>query len=240
MIKFFRLLFPMLFSGLFLNAQNHHSTDKPSVHGMTLMGTEKVYASHLPMFHSPHDYQIILELQFSEETKSKYLQEKKNNPQEVLYTLEPEVFVLPTMVQKTKKFKANLYRGHFERGGVKFLEKVEVIISRVIYFQKFDTNTRKPDILLYILFGNEKEQFLVHQIASKPDFDENIAVKIKGEQWIQKLKKEKYLLVRFVEKNERKPYSWADTEGLIAVHNILAVIQFINHQTLYLEFGDLD
>lgn len=36
-----------------------HYTDKPSVHGMTLMGTELIYASHLPMFHTPHDYQII-------------------------------------------------------------------------------------------------------------------------------------------------------------------------------------
>ncbi|MCU0438106.1 MAG: hypothetical protein MUC49_09315 [Raineya sp.] len=239
MIKILFLCFFMLF-GFFLKAQNHHSTDKPSVHGMTLMGTETIYASHLPMFHSPHDYQIILELQFSKETQAKYLTEKKNNPQEVLYTLEPEVFVLPTMVHKTKKFKANLYRGHFERGGVKFLENVEVMISKVIYFQKFNINAPKPNILMYILFGNEKEQFMAHQIVSKPDFDENLVVQIKDEQWIKQLKKEKFLLVRFVEKNERKPFSWASAEGKIAVQNYLKTIQFLSHQTLYLEFGDLE
>lgn len=238
--KSIQFCFFMLLSGIALKAQNHHSTDKPSVHGMTLMGTETIYASHLPMFHSPHDYQIILELKFSKESKDKYLQEKKNNPQEVLYTLEPEVFVLPTMVHKTRKFKANLYRGHFERGGVKFLENVEVVISKVIYFQKLDIDARKPDILMYILFGNEKEQFLAHQIVSKPDFDENLVVQIKDEQWIKKLKKEKYLLIRFVEKNERKPFSWAGSEGKIATKNYLSTIQFSNHQTLYLEFGDLD
>ena len=38
------------------------SEDKPATHGMLIFGTNKIYASHLPMFHSPHNYQVILEL----------------------------------------------------------------------------------------------------------------------------------------------------------------------------------
>lgn len=47
------------------SAQHVHYPDKPNTHGMLLMGMEIVYAEHLPMFHQPHDYQIILELEFS-------------------------------------------------------------------------------------------------------------------------------------------------------------------------------
>ena len=56
-MKYFILgLLGLLVSGSMANA------DVPTTHGMLLFGNETVYASHLPMFHSPHDYQLILEL----------------------------------------------------------------------------------------------------------------------------------------------------------------------------------
>lgn len=77
---------------------------------MLLMGSEIIYASHLPMFHSPHDYQIILILKFNIEGNRKYLEDREKHPDELVYTIEPEVFVLPEMVNHTKKFKASIYR----------------------------------------------------------------------------------------------------------------------------------
>jgi len=219
-------------------AQHNHSSDKPSVHGMTIMGTDKIYASHLPMFRSPHDYQIILELQLPPAAQKTYLETLKANPTEVLYTIEPEVFVLPTMVQATKKFKANFYKGHFERGGIKFLENVEVTISQVIYFKQFNPKATKPAQLQYILFGNEKEQFLAHQITSRPDFDENLIVKIEDKKVLRQLKKQPYLVVVFEEKDQRKAFSWATTKAQLFGNQ--QTIHFTSHQTLYLEFGDLD
>jgi hypothetical protein len=50
--------------------------DQPAVHGMLLVGEETLYLSHLPMFHSPHNYQVILEVRFKTSTldpKSVYL-----------------------------------------------------------------------------------------------------------------------------------------------------------------------
>lgn len=242
MKKLFLFIFIIVMTLCKLVAQSEHGyahyTDKPSVHGMTLMGTEVIYASHLPMFHTPHDYQIILAIKLPEEAKAKYLAEIKANPQELLYTLEPEKFVLPEMVNHAKKFKAALYRGHFERGGTKFLENVTVEIQQVVYFKKFDTQAQRPDSLYYILFGNVKEQFLAHQISMKPDFDENISVKIADKKILKTLEKQPFIIVTFSEKEQRKAFSWATSQAQI--QNTEQVVTFEKHQTFYLEFRDLD
>src|SRR5688572_10251895 len=88
--------------------------DMPSVHGMLLFGAKKVYVSHLPMFHAPHDYQMIASLTLPAEIKSLYVADQATSGAEY-YTLVPEKFELPTMVKTPKPFKAVLYRGHFER-----------------------------------------------------------------------------------------------------------------------------
>lgn len=222
-----------------LVAQHHsNNTDKPSVHGMMLMGTEKIYASHLPMFHSPHDYQIILLLEISKENQAQYAADKNANPTETVYTLEPESFVLPEMVNNPTKFRANVYRGHFERGGKKILENISVVIQKVVYFKKFDAKETKPAKLQYILFGNGNEQFLAHLISAKPDFDENIAVKIADKKVLQELEKTPFLLVEFGEIENRKAFSWKKTQGLLKETKKSIVFQ--THQTLYIEFGDLE
>jgi hypothetical protein len=213
-------------------------TEVASTHGMMLMGTDKIYASHLPMFHSPHDYQIILVLEFAEQDKQRYLNNKISNPQENIYTLEPELFVLPEMVNETKIFKGNLFRGHFERGGTKILENIVVKIKKVIYFNKFQKDINKPLQMQYILFGNLKEQFLAHQIFKKPDFDENIAVSINDNKTLELLNKNSYCLISFEEKENRQPFLWKTEMG--TVKGTHQKINFLNHKTLYLEFKDLD
>jgi hypothetical protein len=164
----------------FANAQEHHeiqSQDKPSTHGMLIFGTEKTYASHLPMFHSPHNYQIILELELDPATKKLFIADQEKNPEYATYTIEPEKFVLPEMMQNPKSFKANLYRGHFERGGIKIATDIHVTIKKIIYYTKFKTDEARAVKTNFIVFGNPKEQFIAHQITNKPDFDQIIQVK---------------------------------------------------------------
>lgn len=164
----------------FVNAQEHHevqSQDKPSTHGMLIFGTEKTYASHLPMFHSPHNYQIILELELDAATKKLFIVDQEKNPEYATYTIEPEKFVLPEMIQNPKSFKANLYRGHFERGGIKIAADIHVIIKKIIYYTKFKTDEARSVKTNFIVFGNSKEQFIAHQITNKPDFDQIIKIK---------------------------------------------------------------
>src|SRR4051812_9463415 len=63
------LLFSVLLSGATVYA------DTPSIHGMVVFGGEKdTYASHLPMFHSPHDRQVILKIALNNLPGSKALE----------------------------------------------------------------------------------------------------------------------------------------------------------------------
>jgi hypothetical protein len=163
-----------------LNAQPPHgsmSSDKPSGHGMLIFGTEKVYASHLPLFRTPHNYQIILELELDKTAKQKFISDQKLHPEFTTYTIDPEKFVLPDKIESKGSFKANLYRGHFERGGTKIADSIQIKIASVIYLKKFNEAETKPVQSTYLLFGNTKEQFAVHQITNKPDFEQIILVK---------------------------------------------------------------
>jgi len=155
----------------------HHHTDHPALHGMAVVGTEKIYLSHLPMFHSPHDYQVLLEVEFDEATKVAY-KDNKAAFSETVYTIAPEVFVLPEMAQAGKTFQALLFRGHFERGGAQLTSQALVKIKQVLFFKKFNPAEPKPVEAHFLLFGNEKEQFLAHGISAKPDFDQLLSVKV--------------------------------------------------------------
>ena len=156
-------------------AQMHH--DHPAVHGMLVVGTKTVYLSHLPMFHSPHDYQVILEVELDPMAMQTYIKNKMHS-QETVYTIVPQVFVLPAMVQNPKPFVAQLFKGHFERGGVMIAPKVQVSIKKVVFFKKLQASENKPSVASYLLFGNQEEQFIAHYITGKPDFDQILQVQL--------------------------------------------------------------
>jgi hypothetical protein len=153
----------------------HSNHDRPATHGMAVVGHNKVYLSHLPMFHSPHDYQVILEVEFDTRAKNIYDQ-SVTNPSE-LYTVAPEDFILPDMTKAGNTFQATLFKGHFERDGVAIAENVTVKITKVLYFKKFQPGASNPAQAQYILFGNESEQFMAHVITAKPDFDQILKLK---------------------------------------------------------------
>lgn len=154
----------------------HASHDKPSTHGMAVVGHHKVYLSHLPMFHTPHDYQVIMEVEFDSPSKAVYDQSVGTASE--LYTIEPETFVLPNMTKAGNSFQATLYKGHFERGGTSIAENVTIKIVKVLYFKKFQPGETQPAQASYILFGNQNEQFMAHIITAKPDFDQILTVKV--------------------------------------------------------------
>jgi hypothetical protein len=159
----------------------HASIDKASTHGMLIFGAEKIYASHLPLFHAPHNYQIILELELDDKTKQQFITDQQQHPEFTAYTIEPERFVLPDKINNKGSFKARLYRGHFERGGTKIADSAFIKIAAVIYFTKFNSAEARSATTDFILFGNSKEQFAVHRITNKPDFEQIIRAKTKQE-----------------------------------------------------------
>lgn len=149
----------------------HPAPDKPSVHGMLLFGREQVYASHLPMFHAPHNYQVLLELNLAAKDQARFVEDQQRHPEEATYTLAPGRFVLPDMLAGPRPFKAVLYRGHFERGGTPITDSVTVRIGKVLYAERFAEGAPASPTTNYLLFGNAKEQFAAHVIRRAPDFD---------------------------------------------------------------------
>src|SRR5262249_55424081 len=164
--------------------------DGPFVHGMLIVGEQTVFLSHLPLFHRPHDYQVLLEAGFTKpgsDPEADYFKDRKGKGKDTkIYTLEPEPFVLPSLAAATpsRSFKGNIYRGHFERfptqrakEAARIAQSVDVNVTRVIHFRKFDPNAVRPAQLEYLLFGKGAELFLAHLIAKPPDFDQILSVR---------------------------------------------------------------
>lgn len=152
------------------------SLDRPATHGMLVVGERTIYLSHLPMFHAPHDYQVIVEATFGGDVARAYAADRAKTGTKI-YTLVPEPFVLPDVIQHRLPFSATLYRGHFERGGVAIADHVSVNLARVLLFRKFDPRAVKPTDAQYLLFGHGAETFLAHLIVAPPDYDQVVQVK---------------------------------------------------------------
>lgn len=154
-------------------------TETPGVHGMLVLGSESVYVSHLPMFMPQHRYQGIWEVSFGEEGDAVYRTERaRPENAKVIFTLEPkEFFRLPDLTKTRKSFRADVYRGHFERPGhERILQDVEVTLRRQVHWHPFRNSHERPEPLTYLLFGKEGELFLAHWISLAPNYDQVVSV----------------------------------------------------------------
>jgi hypothetical protein len=173
--------------------------DCPNTHNMMVVGNGTVFLSHLPMFgglnkrgdtyRTPHRFQVILEATFAKNggnVQSIYTRDREANPSVMMYTLNPECFVLSDLfpsgsqTPSLSSFKGTVFRGHLERGGraIGQLEDVDVVVKNVIHARMFDPSTEKPDRLTYILFGKGQDLFLAHWISKPPDFDQLMSVSL--------------------------------------------------------------
>lgn len=171
--------------------------DPAAVHGMAIVGEKTVYLSHLPMFMSPHDYQVILEATFTDhgsDPQAVYAEDRQTHPHEKLYTLEPRRLVLPDLFPsdpnqppRLNSFRGNVYRGHFEKLAGAAIEEawigrdITVNVANVVHARKFDLVGLAE--LQYLLFGKGPELFLAHVITKPPDFDHLLSVHVAGQQF---------------------------------------------------------
>ena len=188
-------------------AQQQHEASEAcpinvGTHGMLVFGQRSVFLSHLPMFVdkcedgknflSEHRFQLILNATFEgQRTRSDatdlYRQDRQQNPQMRMYSLNPrqafalaEIFGPPASRERRRSFPADVFRGHFERGGsiISGLRGATVQITRVVYTHEFLPLDRKSDSLEYVLFGTPGELFLAHRIVAPGDFDQILPVRV--------------------------------------------------------------
>lgn len=155
-------------------------------HGMAVFGgRDGLYASHLPMFHAPHDTQVLLRFHLADASVDASLRARLAlRPQ--LWTLEPELFDLhrlqPGAEQPLKQFTARFVQGHFERGGVERFAGQTVVVDEVLLFKPLDFKPANEGKVArsagsYLLLGGAREFFAVKEIDRRPDFDTIVAMK---------------------------------------------------------------
>lgn len=144
-------------------------------HGMALFGGQDgLYASHLPMFHAPHDFQVILQIHIADPATDAALR-KRLDGKDALWTIDPENFELSSLAPEAriprKAFTADLVQGHFERGGSTQYKAAKVVIDKVIVFRQLDGRPHEANLSRYMQIGSGTQRFLVKEIDSRPDFD---------------------------------------------------------------------
>jgi len=152
--------------------------DVSAAHGMVLFGNQKTYASHLPMFHTPHDqqavFEIVLENSGRKPTIELYEELKKNKNGHGLFTILPEAFDLSELIANgSGKVSAMLYEGHFENGGTP-IGPLDVHVSKVVYSQKLSKDSL-PNAD-FIVFGSGVEHYAVKKIGAVGSYDAIVSV----------------------------------------------------------------
>ena len=182
--RFSQMLFAMvaLVLTVVAHAEDSASATSYGVHGMALFGgKDALFASHLPMFHAPHNQQVILQIEIVDPAIQHSVSLALEHQPE-LWTLNPEPFALSALWQTStplREFNAELFQGHFERGGSSRFKQVKIRVVRVVFHA---TLSAKPQAHTgyetYQAVQVGTASFLFKRIFARPDFDH--IVKIAG------------------------------------------------------------
>ncbi len=153
-------------------------------HGMALFGgKEGLYASHLPMFHAPHDYQVILQVHVADPATDAALR-KRLDGKTALWTIAPEKFELsrlaPASAAPLRQFKADLVLGHFEQGGKTQFAASTVVVDKVLMYRQLSPAQKTSADASYVQIGSGQQRYLVKRIDSRPDFDHIVSYAAAG------------------------------------------------------------
>lgn len=151
------------------------------VHGMVLFGEPgRVFASHLPLYRHPHDWQVVLELAPATEAGQKIVNELLLAGG--LLTLEPERFDLLRLhagaAEPLRQLKATLYRDHFERGGSQVAELDWLVKSTPVFLPvRADPQASGHRYLTIGRNDAGKSVWLLHRVERRPDRDQILRIR---------------------------------------------------------------
>lgn len=145
-----------------------HST-RHGHHGMALFSDgQSLFASHLPLYKSPHDYQLVYHVETDHKKQLiKHLEKD-------MLTILPQHFNLNTLIEgKSLTINTTIYEGHFERGGQKLFEDDGFTFHKQIFKRQIsdlNANTLTERFFL-IEMDNSHKQLAIHAIGPRPSFD---------------------------------------------------------------------
>jgi len=154
------------------------------LHGMVLFGGEDgLFAAHLPMFHAPHDVQMVFRLRFADAAIERTMRQELAR-ERGLWTLVPQRFDLdrlaPHAAAPLRRFTADVVRGHFEQGGTVRRPAAEVEIVDMILYRPLDAAAMPAasaaEYRIVMASAGARERFLVKLVDRRPDVDHLVAI----------------------------------------------------------------
>lgn len=147
------------------------------VHGMVLMShSSSIYASHLPLYMKPHNAQILYKL----DSKNLPLLQLIRGAD--LVTIKPQVFNLQRLMRGEKMvINADVYSGHFERGGMLVYENIPLAFSKQLYVREMTdlpkaSNKQKYDMVTL----SKNNRIYIHRITQAPSYDHLIHIDLEA------------------------------------------------------------
>ncbi|MPY56224.1 hypothetical protein [Streptomyces spongiae] len=166
---------------------DHHDDTTLGTHGMLLLGGEVFYMSHLPMFMSPHNFQVILEVSLDDTVGSAIRSHRHVVPEEPYDTFVPERFPMSELDPlgsgpRRTSMRGKIVCGHFERKGrhhPPLAARTVVAVESVVHFAELDVHAEHQEDgeLAYLCFGRGGRLHLAHAITAAPDFDQLLTVR---------------------------------------------------------------
>ena len=137
-------------------------------HGMVLVSkSSTLYAYHMATYEKPHDAQILYKIS-SKMSPVTFLVKDAD-----LVTIKPKPFNLQRLMRgESLTLVADVYMGHFERGGMLTYEGVEINFDEQLYLRMLDDIEASSTRHKYdsVPLG-KKERILIHQLKKAPSFD---------------------------------------------------------------------
>jgi hypothetical protein len=150
---------------------------------MVLFGENTSYISHMPVFHAPHATQAVFAVTLAEsmdprqppgETLAQYTSAK--NAGQTLFTIVSDPIDLDQLVaRRISVFQADLYSGHFERGG-SLLGRVQITVEETVFSRPISPTDATNGYETYTAFGLDDEYYAIHWIGGDQRYDRIVKV----------------------------------------------------------------
>ena len=137
-------------------------------HGMVLVThASSLYASVLPQYKPGQNVQLIYRVD------SKYIPLLHLVNDADLVTVKPKPFNLQSLIRGEKlSLKADVYIGHFARGGSLTLPNIDLVMDTQLYLRMLGEPQPSSSTQVYDSVElNNNRRLLVHQIQSAPSYD---------------------------------------------------------------------
>ena len=160
-------------------AHSHHHSRIGS-HGMALITDgHSLFATHLPLYSTPHDYQMLIELKSDRSRELiEFILTTQPKADTIInapaLTLLPDVFDLNRLVAaESFSINATVYKGHFERGGEAWIDNIDVVFASVVYMRQINSVKDNPNHHQWDIVKrkNSDNALIVHRIEHRPSFD---------------------------------------------------------------------